>query len=228
MNLTSRKPSGLTDSLHQRLNMYALAASAAGVGVLALAPRAEAKIVYTKAHVKIETNKPFNLDLNHDGITDFRLLNSNNGTSGDLAVGVPAYNVVWEQSKSQFHRQFAAAARAGDQIGVGSNQFISSGPRFYMADVNDAGSGGPWKDVHNRYLGLSFTIKGKTHFGWAGLNVTIANREVSAVLTGYAYETVERKSIVAGKTKGLDAITLEPGSLGALAAGALKAHQVEK
>jgi hypothetical protein len=208
--------------------MYALAASAAGVGVLALAPPAEAKIMYTKAHVKIETDKPFNLDLNHDGITDFKLLNSNNGTSGDLAVGAIASNFVWEQSKSQYHRQFAAAAHEGDKIGVGSNQFISSGPRFYMADVNDAGSSGPWKDVHNRYLGLSFILKGKTHFGWARLNVTIANHEVSALLTGYAYETVERKPIIAGKTKGPDVITLGPGTLGALAAGALKPRQVEK
>ncbi len=39
-----RTPSRLSDSLHHRLNMYALAASAAGVGVLALAQPAEAEI----------------------------------------------------------------------------------------------------------------------------------------------------------------------------------------
>jgi hypothetical protein len=33
--------------MHHQLNMYALAASVAGVGVLALAQPAEAKILYT-------------------------------------------------------------------------------------------------------------------------------------------------------------------------------------
>jgi hypothetical protein len=44
---------------------------------------------------------------------------------------------------------------------------------------------------------------------------------VRALLTGYAYETIPNKPIITGKTKGPDAITLAPGSLGALAAGAV-------
>ena len=47
----SRTPSNLSDSVHQRLNMYALAASAAGVGMLALAQPGEARVVYTPAHI---------------------------------------------------------------------------------------------------------------------------------------------------------------------------------
>jgi hypothetical protein len=43
-------PSKLSDSIHQQLNMYALAASAAGVSVLTLAQQAEAKIIYTRIH----------------------------------------------------------------------------------------------------------------------------------------------------------------------------------
>jgi hypothetical protein len=46
-------------------------------------------------------------------------------------------------------------------------------------------------------------------------------------LTGYAYETVPNKTIIAGKTKGADVITLESGSLGALAAGASGLHSVK-
>jgi hypothetical protein len=48
----SRAPSKLSESLHQRLNMYALVAGAAGVSALALMPPAEAKIVYTPAHIR--------------------------------------------------------------------------------------------------------------------------------------------------------------------------------
>ena len=46
---SSKKSFSIPDFEH-RLSMYALAASAAGVGMLALTPSAEGKIVYTKAN----------------------------------------------------------------------------------------------------------------------------------------------------------------------------------
>ena len=73
----SRKTaSNLSESVHQQLNMYALAAGAAGVSVVALAQPVEAKIVYTKANVTIGRRgvRSYTLDLNNDGITDFVLL----------------------------------------------------------------------------------------------------------------------------------------------------------
>lgn len=53
----------LSESVSHQLNMYVLAASAAGVGMLALAQPAEAKIVYTKAHHVIGTDGVYLLDL---------------------------------------------------------------------------------------------------------------------------------------------------------------------
>jgi hypothetical protein len=79
MKQPARIPSQLSECLHQRLNMYALAASAAGVGVLALTVPADAKIIYTPAHVVIGKFQSLKLDLNHDGITDFGLRNSSCG-----------------------------------------------------------------------------------------------------------------------------------------------------
>jgi hypothetical protein len=90
--------------------------------------------------------------------------------------------------------------------------------------------------VKNRYLGLRFNIKQKTHYGWARLNISCnpKNRRITALLTGYAYETIPNKPIVTGKTKGPDdlgnvaqpspaalrAPTHQPASLGLLAMGA--------
>jgi hypothetical protein len=67
------KPSALSRSTHQRLNSYALAASAAGVSVLALARASEAKVVYTERHQVTRSRVPLHIDLNHDGIKDFVL-----------------------------------------------------------------------------------------------------------------------------------------------------------
>jgi hypothetical protein len=66
-----RKTTNLSESVHHQLSMYALAAGAAGVGILALAQPGEAKIVYTAAHTPIRA--VVNLDLNHDGLPDFEL-----------------------------------------------------------------------------------------------------------------------------------------------------------
>jgi hypothetical protein len=69
----SRTSSILSDSVLEHLNRYAVAATAAGVGVLAATPPAEAKIVYTPAHIRISPHHMVSLDLNHDGKTDFTL-----------------------------------------------------------------------------------------------------------------------------------------------------------
>jgi hypothetical protein len=61
-----RKTANLSESILQQLNMYALVAGAAGVGVLTLGQLSEAKIIYTAAHEVIGPKHQYNLDLNHD------------------------------------------------------------------------------------------------------------------------------------------------------------------
>lgn len=222
--------------------MYALAAGAAGVGVMALAKPVEAKIVYTPANLKLHGVVP--LDLNHDGIADFGLcLNSNfgdvsctladtGGRSGHKAgplspfayrlwveppISEKSKNEIW--GHSTFKEQPAAPAlRAGFRLG-GERKF-AAGTRLMATWESSSGHqsyGGPWKNVTDRYLGLKFVIKGKVHYGWARLTVNAADN-INATLTGYAYETIPNKSIIAGKTKGPD-VTVHSGTLGMLAAG---------
>jgi hypothetical protein len=68
---------------------------------------------------------------------------------------------------------------------------------------------GPWLNVDDRYLGLKFFIKGHVHYGWARFNVTAGDGKITSTLTGYAYETIPNKPIIAGKTKGLDDVSVE-------------------
>jgi hypothetical protein len=74
--------------------------------------------------------------------------------------------------------------------------------------------------VQQRYLGLKLKIAGKTHYGWARLNVQVTKTAIAATLTGYAYETIPNKPITAGKTDGPDVVTVQPANLGHLARGA--------
>jgi hypothetical protein len=204
-------PSHLPESLHEKLNAYALAASAAGIGILALAQPAEAKIIYTPAHHVIGRNARYKVDLNHDKLGDLILVNTY-GCNQDYCVdglsAIPsAGNVVLGKST------IAYALDLGAQVGpkqpfVGELMALSS---------SSFGTFGQWTNVSNRYLGLKFNIKGKTHYGWLRLSVSLLGQaRVKATLTGYAYETIPNKPIIAGKTHGKDDATL-----GQLAQGAI-------
>lgn len=200
--------------------MYALAASAAGVGMLALAQPAEAKIIYTKTNVNVFNYRGYPLDLNNDGTADFYLHGTCTDTWGACYESIgPSQgrdNEIWWGPGSDSAAALFAGARIGPKAPFKPWQLVMGhtlkGNRSYRGPWENGGEG-----VKNRYLGLRFKIKGKMHYGWARLNFP---NPAGATLTGYAYETVPNKPIVAGKTKGPDVITVQPASLGHLAAGA--------
>ncbi|MGA2020294.1 MAG: hypothetical protein ABSH02_06880 [Candidatus Sulfotelmatobacter sp.] len=218
-----RKPSILSASIHQKLNLYALAAGATGVAMLAGAPSAEAEVVFTPAHYVITTNRKITLDLNHDGIGDFIISNHAFCTTdicGRTLRALPAEagNRV-EGMKSIFILKFASALQRGAQIGPSA---VFSG-KLMAVSGTEYGSGGHWQNVADRYLGLKFSISGSIHYGWARFSVTSGNETITATLTGYAYETVANRPITAGKTKGPAEVgapaELGPATLGLLAMG---------
>jgi hypothetical protein len=228
----SRTIAKLSESTQQRLNSYALAAAAAGVGVWACVVPAEAKIIYTHTHVVLKPYQHYNLDLNHDKVPDFVLENSITGTDPPvfgLWVGkpMPGDSVIGYRTNGDLN--FASALKKGSRIGFG-RRFDT----FTEAMVFKASSRllGKWSNVKNRYLGLRFKIRGRAHYGWARLTVKVQGNSITAILTGYAYETIPGKGIIAGQTKGPDDISVEepdaaltmptpkPATLGALAMGA--------
>ena len=223
MKRSPRVPSQLSRLLHQRLNAYALAASAAGVGVLALAKPVDARIVYTKTYQVIGHNKSYNLDLNNDGVVDFVIKNvyarTSGGTSDVLHLAPAAGNAFLVGARTNC---FACAAMVVSGYGLGgASSLFAAGKSVALARA--AGGlggntlwGGNWGNVRNGYLGLKFNISGETHYGWARLNVRerVWPFSVVATITGYAYETIPNKPIIAGKTRGND-----EASLGHLAQG---------
>ena len=221
---TPRETVNFSQSVQQQLNLYVLAASAAGMSVLALAPHAQARIIYTPSHRHIGPHQTLPLDLNHDGKPDFVFQDTLSTTSasffhsGRLSILPHGGNQIWGH-KTGTGLHYASALAAG--IKVGPTGAFSSGPRS-MAYGRQEGSSfyceGKWNNVVNRYLGLKFVIGGHIHFGWARLNVSCNAPKVSALLTGYAYETIPNKPIITGKTHGPD-VLVENGTLGQLALG---------
>jgi hypothetical protein len=229
-----RKTANLSKSVHQQLNMYALAMSAAGVGMVSAQP-AQAKIVYTPTHHTLANGTlPIPIDRTHDfnlsdkfyiitGSWSTQLLNLNVSGSADV-VGA---------------KGSAAALKHGAVIGP-SDKFqtgkVLMAGGFCETQISSSRVFGAFANTTQRYLGLKFKVNGKVHYGWvrfASVKASACNGGpgVTAILTGYAYETIPNKPIIAGKIHGADDIeqpapasltspTPKPATLGALAMGA--------
>ncbi len=241
-----KRPAKLPESLSHRLNSYALAASAAGVGMLALIPAsemlllaaagtagllassesAEARIVYTPVHKLLPCTQrtisscsgTLKLDLHRHRQTDFILRGGGGGGGGGLAIGPRSNtNAIWRTSAWE-------AARLPYGAVIKSNNHLQPGRAgmFSWDRTSTTFSSGPWAGGTSGYLGLRFFIRGRVHYGWARVTTYADAWKTNkyATLDGYAYETIPNKPIIAGKTKGPDVIPVAPATLGHLARGA--------
>jgi hypothetical protein len=234
--------SSFSSPLDQRLRSYSLAAGAAGVSLLALAYPAKAEIVYTPAHAKLTSTGQFPIDFNHDGVIDFLILNKssyktascsfcaqnlNVSGNGNVGAAVLGHEVVGQRGD-------ALPLKAGAVIGPADNFLDAQTDQILMASAFDDNASflrlyGKFPNTKDRYLGLKFEINGAVHYGWARFVLVHAGFQgsapfVTAVVYGYAYETVANKPIVAGQTQ--DAAennsappTPQPATLGLLAMG---------
>ena len=127
MQHPSRSPranSPLAGPLHNKLNTYAVSSAAAGVALLAITPPADAEVVFTPVNGTIAQGSKYALDLNHDGIIDFTIINdihlSTTPFGDDLDIS-PAVrgNGVFQGPRERFNGADAAALPARTPIGTG-------------------------------------------------------------------------------------------------------------
>jgi hypothetical protein len=187
--------------------MYTLAGSAAGVGLLALAQPAEAKIIYKPANVHLGDGgmQHYQLDLNDDGVKDFSF--SYNAPDHSVSLFVLPLSLKKQDANGvltlrdsglPFDLPAGAVVGPKGDFQTRQQQLMA----WCLAYGGVTSFQGNWVNVKSRYLGLKFLIKGKVHYGWARLSVSISPNHVQATLTGYAYETVANKPIIAGKKEG--------------------------
>jgi hypothetical protein len=255
-----RTQARFSSKLEKNLWTYAVAAGAAGVGLLASPQLAGAKVVYTPTNASVKPGG-LTLDLNHDGIADFYLVP---GGAASIAAStqfsylqvchIPengaSHQCVQSSSSIQPNKDNTVRVASSGALALPAGAKIAFGGKFqipgHAAGMVDrkfySGSNtaqfwkGPWanggKGSTNRYLGFKFKISGQFHYGWARLNVvTPAHGGWTATLTGYAYETVANKGIVAGQTSDTDTTSemnkpaparpFHPASLGLLGLGAV-------
>jgi len=166
-----------------------------------------AYIIYTPADKELNGSGMLTVDFNRDGILDASIQQSSrfdgNNCWLDLVQAYPGTRgAIVATDQGGF--AWASALTAGYIIG--SQAPLNFGEAL-MLDVHSGSCSlddGYWGDGAVHYLGVAFKIRGALHFGWIQLKVTYANNhfghELTTTLTGYAYETVAGRPIVAGRT----------------------------
>jgi hypothetical protein len=226
----SGKRSPLSEILSRRLTAYVMAAGSAGVTVAAMSASAETPqgpIVYTPANVSLSGlgMTHFNIDLNHDGIIDFRLEMTNTRWVSSGGGGDGARGSFWDLPYGG-NGAIARPLPKGALIGT-SGSFDGRDRLAWGRSVNHSGhggysSGGPWaQSAAEKYLGVRFLIDGETHYGWVRMSVSTEPSNVGATITGFAYNTIANQPLKAGEgAQKPNAAALHPASLGALSLGA--------
>ena len=217
-----REPARLTGKLEASLFTYAIAASAAGIGMVAQTPAAEAEVVATQANISVPVNGGLiQFDINRDGQMDFGLswrvdkglaphhktCSTNCGapfTSALIAVPAQAANEVWQMaSQAGFFGSniYCAAALAPGQK-IGPNPRFKAGDKamfWFYAFIDGTFSACKWENgPRGPYLGVKFLdTSGSLHYGWVRVSLG-----TTVTITGYAFETQPNTPITTGITHG--------------------------
>jgi PEP-CTERM motif-containing protein len=225
-----REAATLKEDLHRRVTSYALAAGAAGVGLLALASPSKADIVYYPGSLALrgDANSEYTpLDVDLKGGNDFLF-------SHFHGWGPRSWGSTYLRFRAYGDNRFnvgplKGGVTIGPSLGFGNfatlafeDYWYSPRPGFWAQ--------GPWVNK-NGFLGLELvtydpcTFDPETgncapviHYGWARLIITTGVPSSRYSIDGVAYETIPGKAIRAGQK--MSAIP-EPGTLGLLALGTL-------
>jgi len=190
---------------------YSLVAAVAGVGILALAEPSAGEVVVTKRTIPIPltpvgVREPVKISMANNGIIDFSFELYSYSVNGFLERGLtldgasPRNRVIAVGDLNTYAAQLARGRKIGGTYANLSSKVlveasVSAGTSRYFR--------GDWDgNLKNQFLGVRFLIDGKPHYGWIRLTVTTNTQPhgpfLSATITGYAYETVANKAILAG------------------------------
>lgn len=231
-------------NLNRQMSQYALAAAVAGVSLLALSEPAASEVVVTRKTIPIPIStegglrNPVKISLSNNGINNFSFFLSSapvrqpgvltansagtNGSDNQILAGGNFYGLALPLPRGTKISSHPASGVFSFMPLIEATD--TSGGSFYTRGY----WGGNLKD---RYLGVRFKTGGQYHYGWIRLTVTTDVKQekptLTATITGYAYETVPNKPILAGTAGTASAETHAPeqsqnrdgASLGILALG---------
>jgi hypothetical protein len=222
-----------SNRLNRQVAQYSLAATMAGVSMLALVQPVAGEVVVTKKTIPIPLSTDgLSISMANNGIDEFRFQFFMSDVYRELVASALSPNS--QLITGGGFGVYAQALPRGAKIGS-SNSFFSGGGLVEASHdtyANNRIFKGNWGgNPKNQYVGVRFQMNGQTHYGWIRLTLTTHSGAhqpfMSATITGYAYETVANKAIETGTAATASAGVQVPEtiknqvgpSLGMLAAG---------
>jgi hypothetical protein len=210
-----------SNHLNRQVAQYSIAAAVAGVSMLALTAPAAGEVVITRKTIPIpltaiDMPHPVKISMANNGVDNFtfHLTNSPPNVGRSSSFNSLALVGATSNAADVYEGYFVAPLPRGAKIGASAGfTAFESAVEQSLAGVSGRGLRGYWGgNPKDHYVGVRFSIGGQTHYGWIRLTVTTDPNPhgpaMSATITGYAYETVPNKTILAG-TAGIAAATAE-------------------
>jgi|SRR5580704_265671 hypothetical protein len=209
--LRIRKPTKLPESLHRHLNSYALAASAAGVTLLACSLPVGAVPVCKNLTVRLAGTDTYSLNPASQQFAPFNIAHTfNNASSLSYAFWNRGFLTPNSARAAELlgGNGFPAALASGANIGPGGHfgKGKSYGMLFSYGPLNSATRNrhqGNFQFGQTNYFGFRFSLSGENHFGWVRLKVTFGpgfdGTATYIHIRGYGYETAPNTGIRAGQ-----------------------------
>ncbi|HMD99028.1 MAG TPA: PEP-CTERM sorting domain-containing protein [Terriglobia bacterium] len=229
----AREAARLSESFNHRLKTYALAAGAAGVGVLALAPAAQAGTT----PVPFDINGPNCFGHQCTSVLANLVDPAGFGTEFNFAdyyksvtrtkSQLGSLHIVPLGTGAGFLSSFlAAGAKIGTPQQIFSSSFRTASVTVAalrgIGGVQQASVGGPWNPTIGQigYLGFEFTnpSTSQTDYGWAQIQLSFNNTqgpgfdELSGVITKFGYDPTGGCVLAGGGSCTPATPTPEPGS----------------
>ena len=173
-----------------------------------------AEIIYTSTNVVLDSDgETFAINLDNTGLPEFIIgahsfIRTSTGNS-EVNRGVALAALYNEDEGTPNFRgstaTYAEALKYGDEVKNTDEYWTyrwgTSSWNMAVSPVDVTSTTEPrgkaFLNTTGRYLGLSFTISNKRHYGWCQVNVN--SNASKAVITGYAYNDETDKDIFAGE-----------------------------
>jgi MYXO-CTERM domain-containing protein len=217
--VSKKESAPLSESLEKRLAGYALAAGAAGVGLLALAPPAQANIILNTTDTPFLQNESVDIVIGNRGVLGFRdrftvgefcsYIACEHTLIGSLKVKPLSGAAVSDFSGSG---KFLPREGAGGVVNtqakfikssriMASNLFTSH-TFLGIPFITKSFTVGKWAN-ETGFLGFKFPRNGATYFGWVHMGVYAQARTGEAAdIFSFAYENCPNGPIDLGQTTG--------------------------
>lgn len=187
-----------------QLNSYRVAASAAGVAIIACACPAEAAPICGKIALNFSDTGSYSFNPANQPISPFIVAQTYNNLSshshsvelrGFFTPNAPSAQAVLGTSGSPANLNAGAIVGSTAKFGKGN----SYGKVFQFQYFS--GVTGPFRSGHPGFVGFKFSQGGHTHYGWLRLMVNLrsqTNYYPFMSISGYGYESSPNTAIAAG------------------------------